>query len=98
METNTLTDVNGNVRRWYMEDDHIKRLEKLASNGESLSAAARELGIDRKTLVRGAKKRGLEAWLKEKFPPMKRRPAIRPKQSSENLYKLHMQALTAAWR
>lgn len=96
--TNANPKITFNVRSWVMTDAHVEQLKDLAKQGSSFSAAARALNVDRKTLIRGARNRGLENWLRNEFPPTANKPKTKCKLPKASVHKLYMRAATSAWR
>ena len=57
----------------------FRALHQLAKEGKSFSAAARHIGVDRKTLRKACEQQGLGSWLEAKFPPTGRGPVAESK-------------------
>jgi|AntRauTorcE11897_2_1112592.scaffolds.fasta_scaffold75552_2 hypothetical protein len=62
-------DQNTSRTPFVLTDDRISHLNAISAAGDSMSAAAKELGVDPKTIKKAARQQGFEQWLKDKFPP-----------------------------
>lgn len=85
---------------WRFTPDVEKELRRIAKNGEAktMAAAARALGVDRNTLVRGAKRVGKQDWLEKMFPSNRSFSNNMRKHPRESHQQRMMRALTTAWR
>ncbi|WP_372966689.1 hypothetical protein, partial [Marinobacter sp.] len=58
---------------WELTEEHIRHLNACSAQGMGICAAARELGVDMKTVKSAAARAGKAAWLQEKFPGIGKR-------------------------
>lgn len=85
---------------WRFTPEVEEQLRKIATEGKvkTMAGAARALGVDRNTLVRGAKRVGKQDWLEKKFPSNRAFSNNMRKHPSESHQQRMMRALTTAWR
>jgi len=53
---------------WKLTQDRISHLNACAAQGMTLTAAARELGVHRQTILMAADRSNKTEWLRQKFP------------------------------
>lgn len=61
-------DSNSNRKLFELTAERISHLNACSAAGQSLSAAAREVGVDPATIKSAARRQGLTQWLRTRFP------------------------------
>lgn len=83
---------------WRITPDIKLQLRKMAADGDTLTSAARKLGLYRNTIIRAAIRDGDDEWLMKTFPSGRRHSMNKRRSEAPSQQERVKRALTMAWR